>query len=123
MSVSLEPKDMVRAAQVEAGTVDDELAAKLHEDGACFIDVREPAEWSDGIIKGAVRIPRGTLEFKIGDAVEHHESKIVTYCAAGSRAALAAQTLQRMGYVKARAAKSGFADLKSAGLPVATPDD
>lgn len=123
MSNSMGPKDMVRAAQAEAGTVDDDRAAELHAEGACFVDVREPAEWSDGIIKGAVRIPRGTLEFKIGDAVEHHESKIVTYCAAGSRAALAAQTLQRMGYVTARAARSGFADLKSAGLPVAMPDD
>ena len=111
-------KELVTAAKGEAGTLDaDEVAAERAR-GATLIDVREPGEWSQGRIAGAVHIPRGTLEFKIGNAISNKDARIVTYCAAGSRAALAAATLKQMGYAGAIASVAGFDGLVTHGLPV-----
>ena len=66
-------------------------------DKAVYLDVREPNEWNLGRIPGAMHIPRGTLETKVEAAIPR-DRKVVIYCAGGNRSALAADTLQQMGY-------------------------
>ncbi|MEC9405639.1 MAG: rhodanese-like domain-containing protein [Pseudomonadota bacterium] len=111
-------RELVRHAKGLAGTLSAEEVAKLHHEGAILIDVREPTETISGRIRGAHALPRGTLEFSIGDVTDDHDARIVTYCSAGSRAALAAATLKQMGYAGAIASEAGFDDLRKTGLPV-----
>lgn len=72
-----------------------------------YLDVREPNEWNLGRIPGAVFLPRGQLESKVEDAVPR-DAKVVIYCARGNRSALAADTLQQMGYEDVASMSGGF---------------
>ncbi len=117
MEETYKPKELVKAAIGEVGTLSaDEVQAAMHQ-GAVLIDVREPQELENGRIAGAKHIPRGVLEFKVGDSGIGKDERIVTYCAAGSRAAMAAATLKKLGYAGAIASEAGFDDLAKNGLP------
>ena len=83
-------------------------------DDAVYLDVREPNEWNLGRIPGAVHIPRGTLETKIEQAIPRGR-EIVIYCAGGNRSALAADTLQQMGYAKVSSMSGGWREWVQSG--------
>ena len=74
----------------------------MNDPNTIILDVREGHELREsGKIKGAIHVPRGLLEFvfRPEDHVEVPEKiKILVYCAAGARAALAAKTLMYIGY-------------------------
>lgn len=82
------------------------------------LDVREPNEWSQGAIEGAAGLPRGVIEMRadavIGQLAQQKglenpfEAPVVVYCAGGNRSALAAKTLQDMGYQKVFSLVGGF---------------
>ena len=76
--------------------------ALLDDPNTIILDVREGQELREsGKVKGAIPVPRGLLEFvfRPEDYVEDPEKlKILVYCAAGARAALAAKTLMYIGY-------------------------
>ena len=83
-----------------------EEAIKLIETSkTVIIDVREESEvFNQGLIKGAIHIPRGLIEFKLApnssDNPMHidDETNLLLYCAGGYRSALAAKTLLELGY-------------------------
>ncbi len=83
-----------------------------------LIDIREPAEWIDGRIVGALPVPRGVLESKIEQLAPDVDQAIVLYCASGGRSALAADSLQRMGYRNVVSLAGGFTAWREAGHPV-----
>lgn len=68
------------------------------DDPPVLIDVRDPDEYREGFIEGAVSISRGFLEFKVQDAFPDPETPIVLYCLSGLRSLLAARALQELGY-------------------------
>ena len=77
----------------------------LSNKNTIVIDVREESEVINlGIIKNAIHIPRGLLEFTLipnspNNPVKIDEStKILVYCAGGYRSALAAKTLKDLGF-------------------------
>lgn len=72
-----------------------------------FLDVREPNEWNLGHVPGAIHIPRGQLEGKV-EGIVGRDRNIVVYCAGGSRSALAADTLQQLGYQQVASLAGGF---------------
>jgi len=72
-----------------------------------YLDVREPNEWNLGRIPGALFIARGNLESRI-EATIPRGKKIIIYCARGNRSALAADTLQQMGYNDVASMSQGF---------------
>ena len=95
-----------------------------------LIDIRELAEFRKGHILGALLAPRGLLEFEIHAVVEGtvtdpgvaaEDRDIVLYCGTGGRSALAAQTLESMGYRKVKSMAGGIVAWAAAGLPVETP--
>ena len=86
-----------------------------------ILDVREPDEHQQGIIPGAVPIPRGQLEGRIESLASSPETEMVVYCAAGSRSALAVRTLQQMGYQRVSSLQGGITAWRSAGFPVEQP--
>ncbi len=85
-----------------------DVAKTLGKPGApVLLDVREPNETNLGRIPGAIVIPRGTMETKI-EAVVPREANLVIYCAGGNRSALAADTLQNMGYQQVASMAGGW---------------
>lgn len=84
-------------ARITQITVQDAELMQTSGDRVTFLDIREPAEWNLGHIPNAVHLPRGQLEGKLEGIVDRSQ-KIVLYCHAGNRSALAAETLGKMGY-------------------------
>jgi rhodanese-related sulfurtransferase len=72
-----------------------------------LLDVREPNEWNLGHLPNAIHIPRGILESGV-EARVPRDQRVVIYCASGNRSALAAETLQQMGYTSASSMSGGF---------------
>jgi rhodanese-related sulfurtransferase len=73
-----------------------------------IIDVREPEDFANGHLPGAINIPRGMLELEIDELVPNQNQPVVLYCGGGSRSALAAQTLQIMGYDQVKSLAGGW---------------
>jgi molybdopterin/thiamine biosynthesis adenylyltransferase/rhodanese-related sulfurtransferase len=86
-----------------------------------LLDVREKEEYRAGFIPGAVSIPRGFLEIQVEGRLPDKNAKIVAYCAGGTRSALAAKTLQELGYTNVETANPGFVRWKDLGYPMETP--
>lgn len=82
--------------------------------GATFLDVRDQQEVNLGRIPGAIHISRGTLETKAEGALPR-DARVVVYCGSGNRSALAADTLQQMGYGDVRSLAGGFRAWAEAG--------
>ena len=80
----------------------EDASAIMNDPNTIILDVREGQELREsGKINGAIHVPRGLLEFifRPEDYVEDLEKmRILIYCAAGARAALAAKTLMDIGY-------------------------
>ncbi len=120
--MSLTPPQLVAEAMVQIKQIDIAGTSTHLAEGGAVIDVREPGEYLTGHVPGAVNIPRGVLEFKIGDntALANKDQPIVLYCKTGGRAALSAVNLQRMGYAQVRSLTGGFDGWVSSGQKVET---
>lgn len=106
-----------RISQVSA----DEVEAMLAErDSVILIDVREQDEYRAGHLPGARGIGRGILEYHIADEVPDTDAKIVLYCRGGNRSALAADSLQQMGYTRVLSMRGGFRQWDAEGRPQTT---
>jgi len=75
-----------------------------------LLDVRERDEWDAGHIEGATHLPRGLVEFKIGDVVPDKSALIITQCASGGRSALCAQALHKLGYTNVKNLEGGYTE-------------
>jgi sulfur-carrier protein adenylyltransferase/sulfurtransferase len=104
----------------EISTIDahERLAA---ETPPLFVDVREPDEWDEGHIPGAVYTGRGRLEQRIEGLVPDKDRPLVVYCSAGSRSAFATKTLRELGYEDVVNLAGGFSDWKRNGFEVTIP--
>ncbi len=100
--------ELLAEAKARIREVKADEAKELHaKGGVVFLDIREPQEANLGMIPGAVFIPRGNLESNI-EARLPREARIVVYCAHGNRSALAADTMQQMGYEHVQSLAGGF---------------
>ena len=97
-----------------------DAAAKLNSGDAVVIDVRDKDEWEEGHIPGATHNSRGTIELDIEEKVPDPNTMIICHCGGGGRSALAAETLQKMGYKNVRSMAGGLKAWKTAGLPTTT---
>jgi molybdopterin/thiamine biosynthesis adenylyltransferase/rhodanese-related sulfurtransferase len=86
-----------------------------------FVDVREPDEWEEGHIPGAVYVPRGRLESRIEGLIPDKSRPLVVYCSVGARSAFATKVLAEMGYEDVLNLAGGFADWKRNGFEVTIP--
>lgn len=110
--------------RIENLTVE-EAARELDGGDALLVDVREPGERAEnGYIPEAVEAPRGMLEFWADPASAYHRDefepgrRIILHCASGGRSALAAATLQDLGYERVAHMDGGLKAWKDAGRPV-----
>ena len=78
--------------------------------GLTLLDVREKLENDAGHIEGSHHISRGVLEMKIENnpAFKDRDAAIIVYCKSGGRSALAAATLQDMGFSNLYSLEGGF---------------
>ena len=95
-----------------------DAAAKLNSGEAVIVDVRDKDEWDEGHIPGAMHMSRGTIELDIEEKVPDTNAMIICHCGGGGRSALAAESLQKMGYKNVRSMAGGFKAWKAAGLPM-----
>ncbi len=93
----------------------DELRRMRREQDVALIDVREKEDQQKGMIPGAVGLPRGVLELHIDQVTTDKEKPIVLYCGGGSRSALAAQSLQKMGFRNVMSLSGGYRGWKASG--------
>jgi hydroxyacylglutathione hydrolase len=91
-----------------------------HLDGRVVLDVREPAEWEQGHLPGAVHIPYGRLRERMSELPKGRA--ILAYCATGIRSSLATSLLHAAGYETSNL-RGGFTAWRNAGLPVARPEE
>lgn len=104
-----------------------DLADELERPDVLLVDVREPNETENGVIPCAVLVPRGMLEFRADHGSPYHMEgfeqgrRIIVYCAAGSRSALAARSLQDLGYQDVAHVDGGFRAWLDEGRPVTMP--
>jgi rhodanese-related sulfurtransferase len=94
-----------------------EAAAKSKSSNAVIVDVREKDEWDEEHIPDAIHLSRGTIELDIEEKVPDLDQTIITHCGGGGRSALAAESLQKMGYKNVRSMAGGFKAWKAIGLP------
>ena len=83
-----------------------------------LIDTREDSEWQAGHAAGAIHLGKGIIERDIETRVPDKSTKMVLYCGGGFRSALAADTLQQMGYTNAISLDGGWRAWQQAGLPI-----
>ena len=94
-------------------------ASEQQAQGAVLIDVRESDEFAQGHAKGAVHLSKGILELRIEEAIPDIATPIICYCGGGSRSALAADNLQKMGYTNVASMAGGLTAWKNEGLAIA----
>ncbi len=91
-----------------------------------LVDVRESGEHEQGHLQNAHLVPRGILEaaadlnYPKRDEIlsAARERPVVLYCASGGRSAMAALTLQMMGFKTVYSLAGGFMKWQESGLPV-----
>lgn len=90
--------------------------------GALLVDVRDSEELlRNPPLAGALHLSRGQLEFLIGDAAETLDDVIILYCAGGNRGALAAASLQSIGYRQVYNLRGGLHRWRGAAGQAWTP--
>ena len=121
-------KQMVSAAKKQIKTINKEQFKALldKKEAGLVIDVRQEDEFADGHVPGAINIPRGLIEFRIWKSVGFPDKtdmnkQLTLYCLTGGRCALAAKSLQDMGFTNVTSVDMMFEDWVKAGYPVAKP--
>ena len=96
--------------------------------GALLVDIRGDDQRRDGLIPGAIVIPRNSLEWRCDPAspwrhpaITRRDLHIILICQQGYQSSLAAATLQQLGLIHATDLDGGFTAWIAAGLPVIAP--
>jgi rhodanese-related sulfurtransferase len=91
-----------------------------------LLDIREPDEFKALHIKNSINIPRGILEPSceygyhetVPKVVNAKDKDIIVICRSGNRSALAAYTMQLMGYKFVKSLKTGLKGWNDFELPL-----
>ena len=120
-------QELVENALQEIKTLSVDDALKLVQEDKCnLVDIRDIRELDkEGRIHNSAHIPRGMLEFWLDPNSQYYnknkfskDKKLILFCAAGMRSALAAKTLKDMGYNNIAHAEGGFGSLTNQGLEI-----
>ncbi|HEC10799.1 MAG TPA: molybdopterin-synthase adenylyltransferase MoeB [Acidimicrobiales bacterium] len=115
-------RELLAQARTQVREVDTStVELTLSGEGTVLLDVREPDEFAQGAIPGAVHIPRGQLESQVENRLPDHDAPVVIYCAGGVRSVFAARTLAEMGYADVVSMAGGFDRWKDEGRAWTTP--
>ena len=124
MAGQAESENLIASAKAEAGEMAPaQLKEMLDNDKKVIVmDIREENQRAEGEVyaPSTMAITRGNLEFEVLNKIKDKNAVIVTYCRGGSRGALAAQTLKKLGYVNATNLKGGLKGWAELGYPIET---
>ena len=107
---------IVEAARSEISECSAADLTALVENGALVIDVREQHEFAAGHYSGALHIGKGVIERDIEKHEITESDKIILYCGGGFRSAIAAKSLQDMGYSDVISLWGGWRGILAEGL-------
>lgn len=110
---------LVADAKTRIKEIPPDEARRAAENGALLIDVREESDFRAAHAAAAMHLSKGVLELEIEEQAPDLNQPIICYCGGGSRAALAADNLQKMGYRNVKSIAGGLRAWKAAGLPTA----
>lgn len=105
-----QPSDTQREVDVR------QTADALTTGAAQIVDVREPAEWADGHIPGAIHMPLGDMARRA--ATLDPSRPVITVCRSGKRSLVALAPLRDAGITDARSLAGGMNAWRAAGKPV-----
>ena len=108
-------RDLLSQTKQQIREIDTAEAAAARDAGAVVLDVREPEEYQQGAIPGAIHIPRGQLEYNVENRIPDKATPVLIHCASGVRSAFAAKTLEDLGYADVVSVKGGFNRWKDEG--------
>tara|TARA_B100001175_G_C19036198_1_gene414987 strand:- start:50 stop:436 length:387 start_codon:yes stop_codon:yes gene_type:complete len=120
-------QSLVAEALSEVKTITPSEALDLHNKNECnLIDIRDGIELQSlGKVENSYHISRGLLEFSLhpdSNFIQNNDldlnKEIVLFCAAGGRSALAAKTLQDMGFKKVSHIEGGFGSMSNSGFKI-----
>jgi molybdopterin/thiamine biosynthesis adenylyltransferase len=113
-------RDLVAEAKrvVPEVTVEDVHARLAKGEDLAVVDVRDPDEYREGAVTGALPISRGFLEFKVPEAFPDPATPIVLYCLSGLRSLLAGKVLHDLGYTNVASMAGGIRRWKELKLPL-----
>jgi hydroxyacylglutathione hydrolase len=106
------------AAEVAQITVQDLAREREHVQ---VVDVRQPGEWEQGHIAGALHKPLANLTAMLDDL--DRERPVAVHCKSGYRSSIASSLLEREGFPQVLNVIGGFDAWQTCGLPCAHPDD
>ena len=104
-------------SRVRECTVADVNARLAGGEKFVLVDVREESEYAAGHAAGAIHIGKGVIERDIEAKVPDPNTPLVLYCGGGFRSALAAESLQKMGYTNVVSMDGGWSAWVKAGMP------
>ena len=109
-------KASIQETSVEA------VAARIQQgEKLILVDTREESEWAGGHIPGAIHLGKGVIERDIEEELPNKSAEIILYCGGGFRSAIAAESIQKMGYTNVVSMDGGYRGWKEKGLPVVVP--
>ena len=114
---------IVEAARSEIAECEAADLRAMTEDGQSLVvlDVRERHEFEAGHMEGAIHIGKGVIERDIEKHDFGDDTRIVLYCGGGFRSAIAAKSLQDMGWSNVISLWGGWRGIQAEGLPIWTP--
>ena len=123
MALKTTVRDMVENANKEIETVAiDDAKALMNDENTVLVDIRDVRELDrEGMIPGALHVPRGMLEFWVDPESPYHKEvfasgkKFIFYCASAWRSALATKAVQDMGLEPVAHLEGGFSAWQKAG--------
>lgn len=121
--------ELLADARRQLARLDPAEALQAMRAGATLIDIRSDSQVArDGIIAGALVIPRNVLEWRLDPASQHRhagapqlDDHVILLCDEGCQSSLAAVTLQQLGFARATDVEGGFQAWRAVGLPVELP--
>jgi len=115
-------REMLAAAKAAVREITTaEAEEELARPGTVLLDVREPDEYEQGALAGAVHLPRGNLESSIEGRIPDKSAHVLVLCAGGVRSAFAADTMQQLGYTDVASIMGGFNRWKDEGRAWSAP--
>ena len=81
-----------------------------------LVDCREENEWARGHLPGAIHLGKGVIERDIEKNIPDAKAPIIIYCGGGFRSALAADSIQKMGYTNVISMDGGWRGWTEAGF-------
>ena len=102
-------------SQVREVTVAAARERLAQQKGTVLVDVREESEWAAGHAPEAISLGRGILERDVEGRIPDKDTEVILYCGGGFRSALAAESLQKMGYTRVLSLAGGFRAMNEAG--------